>query len=80
MNVLDKLILDDSDARVFVINNLSTLSKFMTGTVGFMADCCCQYCFFTKEEVTDILKLIEVSGFRVDNNVLNRVRNRVSEC
>lgn len=80
MQRLHKLILDDKGARDFVINKLSLLANYMTGTVGFVADCCCYYCFLTREEGLRIFELVELSQFRVDNNVLSQVRDRVNGC
>lgn len=67
-------IIDDSEPRKFVINNIPDLIKLMMGTVNFIGLCCCSYGLLRKNETLMLLNQIEKSKFRVKKTILNQVR------
>jgi len=77
---LNRLILDDGEARDFVKYHVNFLFSLMTGTVGFIGDCCCKYNLFTKSETLTILECIKSSKFHISDNVINTVKQRIGVC
>jgi predicted nucleic acid-binding protein len=77
-NLLSKLILDDEQARSFVERNVGSLTRLMTGTIGFIGFCVEQE-VMTRDTALQILLLIEGSNFRVSGEVLSNVRRRIGE-
>ena len=73
---LEQLILDDSQARAFVRNNLGVLVNLMTGTVGFLR-VCYRIKILPREVVLQVLLLIEKSSFHIDGEVLSKVRSDI---
>lgn len=75
-----KFILDDQEARKFVIDNLPHLAKSMIGTIGLIADCHCIFKLFTKVQALQILHDIKSSPFRVADNILSEVEAKIEGC
>jgi len=75
---LKNFILDDEPARKFVLNNLPILKNSMTGTVGFIALCACEYSLMTKEYSLQVLKEIERSPFRIESHILSNIIDKIS--
>jgi len=74
------LILDEDGPRNFVLKNLSYLSSNLTGTVGFIGKCHCDYKIFQKVYAKSILVNIKNSKFRVVDIVLNSVLKNIERC
>ena len=64
-------ILDDSAPRKFLEINFPKIAKFVEGTVGFTKSCYLKYNILTKEETLIILKLIQKSKFRIEDDIIN---------
>ncbi len=73
-------ILDDDDARNFVLRNLKEISDRMTGTVGFVRLCCCHHKIFNKEEAKLILIMIKNSKFRVKKEIVEKAIGEIGGC
>lgn len=73
-------ILDDGDARSFVLRNLNEIADRMTGTVGFIRLCCCEYDVFNKEEAKSILMMIKNSRFRVKKEIVEKTIEDIEGC
>jgi predicted nucleic acid-binding protein len=80
MSQLHKLILDDIQARKFVKDKISALTRYTIGTVGFIGNCCCDYRFIMKDEGLLVLELIKSSKFRVKDTILKDVISRIKSC
>ena len=73
-------ILDEDGPRKFVERNFCTLIPYMAGTAKFVGMCACEFYIISKEEVREVLSLIEKSTFRVTKNILDKVREYVEGC
>ncbi len=73
-------ILDDNDARNFVLRSLKKISNRMIGTIGFVCRCCCHHKIFNKEEARLILIMIKNSNFRVKKEILERAIGEIEGC
>lgn len=74
------LILDEDGPRKFVTRQFSFLAHKMTGTVGFLGKCHCEFKIVQKQLALDTLQEIEQSKFRVDSNILNSIKCRIKDC
>ena len=74
------MILDDHEARQFVQKRIPTLRETMTGTVGFLAKCSCDYNVVSKNSALHILSCIERSPFHASETVIKPIRQRIEEC
>ena len=73
-------ILDDQEARKFVMDNFPRLKQKMIGTVSFIGCCHCLFKLFVKDLALQILKDIHSSPFRVTDNILNEVKQKIEGC
>ncbi len=73
-------ILDDCAGRKFIDCNLPQISKNVTGTVGFIKLCYCNYHVFSKKETITILNLIKSSRFRVEEEVVDETLKEIERC
>ncbi len=78
--MIHKFILDDGAARKIVCKNFRNLSKIMTGTIGFIADCHCDFSIFSKAVALTLLNEIKCSTFFVEYRVLSSVMGRIEGC
>ena len=74
------LIIDDAEPRKFVRMHFSDISPKMTGTIGFIKDCCCTYSIFSKEEGINILTLIKQSRFRIKGEMIDSIIGVIRRC
>lgn len=72
-------ILDDGQARGFVKNNLTDLTSFMMGTVGFVGKCCYEFFLIGKDEATKLVIIIGASKFRVHQDVISEVLTKIQQ-
>lgn len=71
------LILDDKQARSFVLRQLPYLQESLVGTVGFVGDCYCEYNVFEKDAAKTLVILIGESPFRVSVDVIREVLAKI---
>jgi predicted nucleic acid-binding protein len=71
------LIIDEQGPRNFTIKNMPYLVAYLTGTVGFIGDCYCDYKIFDKKESIDLLEKIEKSKFRVTHQIIAETKARI---
>jgi predicted nucleic acid-binding protein len=71
------LILDDKQARSFVLRHLPYLQKLLIGTVAFVGDCYCEYGIFAKGAARALVILIGESPFRVSADVIREVLAKI---
>lgn len=71
------LILDDKQARSFVLRQLPYLQESLIGTVGFVGDCYCEYNVFEKDTAKTLVILIGESPFRVSAYVIREVLSKI---
>jgi len=74
------LILDEDGPRSIIEKKLSGIKSKMTGTVGFISRCYCQYLIYDKEEAIDILERIRNSKFRVQSHIIDRILHKIKRC
>ncbi|WP_297523508.1 hypothetical protein [Thermococcus sp.] len=74
------LILDEDGPRRIIEKKLSGIKSKMTGTVGFIARCYCEYHIYTKDEAVNILERINNSKFRVHSLIVDKALNEIGGC
>jgi predicted nucleic acid-binding protein len=74
---LKTLILDDKQARSFVLTHLPYLEESLIGTVGFVGDCYCKHGIFEKHAARTLVILISESPFRVSVDVIREVLAKI---
>ena len=74
------IILDDADPRQFIEKNMPHLACLMTGTVGFVEECHCDYKIISKKTTLRILQDVRTSKFRVTENIIKSAETRVRDC
>lgn len=73
-------ILDEDGPRKFVERYFPTLTPLMKGTAKFVGMCACEFYIMSKQEVREVLTLIENSPFRITKNILDKVRLYLEGC
>ena len=73
-------ILDDNSPKKFLKNLLLEKSEMVTGTVGFVEKCTCEYNIFFKEKGINILTLIKQSKFWIENEIVDNAIIRIKGC
>jgi predicted nucleic acid-binding protein len=71
------LIIDEQGPRNFTIKNMPYLAAYLTGTVGFIGNCYCDYKIFDKKESIELLEKIEKSKFRVTHQIIAETKARI---
>ena len=79
-NKIHILILDEQNARKFVTSNLPHLCENMTGTVGFIGKCHCNFRILPKLIALEIIQDIRSSRFRVTDKILNDINQEIEGC
>lgn len=70
-------ILDEEKMKNFIKSSFPQISAKITGTVGFIGLCCCDFKIFTKAEGISILYSIRSSKFRVDDKILDKTAAKI---
>ena len=74
------LILDEDGPRRIIEKKLSGIKSKMTGTVGFITRCYCEYLIYTLDEAINILERIRNSKFRVQPHIVDKALNEIGGC
>lgn len=71
------LIIDDKSPRIFIEKNFDYLTPFLTGTVGMIGKCFYTFNIFNKNECLSMLDKIESSKFRVNSEIIIKIKKKV---
>jgi predicted nucleic acid-binding protein len=74
------VIIDDDSPRKFLERNFPFIFQRVTGTIGLIEICSCNYKVFSKGEALIILSLINRSKFRVKEEIVNKTIEKIKEC
>lgn len=74
------LILDEDGPRNVIEKKLPGIKPKMTGTIGFIARCYCEYPIYIKNEAINILERIRNSKFRTQPYIIDIALNEIRRC